>query len=641
MYSGHRLLPLYVAFLAAAVLPPGRALGAGYTMPLKRFSGCTSLFGDYRPGRYHAGLDFRTDGEAGWPVVAVADGYVLRASTSYYGYGRVLYLALDDGRVAVYGHLSEFGPQVSERVQAEQKRTHRYRTNVYFKENEVRVSRGMIIARSGQTGAGAPHLHFEIRTGDNKPLNPEWQGFPVADPRDPEIAALWIVPQYEDGQMGLGPGGADPVSIPLSGGVSTPLRPVGGKIFASGPVGLAVEAYDRKPNSPEHHNVSGLSLVVAGDTLFSARFDTLDYETMNQVRLERLTWLAPGGDLYALYKGRGNEMSHSRVFSRHPRGLLVVAPGDSALPFEIVVTDGNFNRRTVRGEIVYRRPESRPVDSSADAVIIHAHYLDLKPDRARGLAADLEARGLTSHLLTLGRPQDSCYRLHAVDVRDSTVWPELTEPLLSQTTLVALRPGLEHHLWLPDSSLEISIPGNAVYEPSFLEIRREGLPGGPPVIEVGPDDLVLRSPIRLSFSAPADTLAAVFSLSTTGKLSFVEGRRRAGRIECQAGGPSGFTFAVDSLPPVIRRLRPSEGAVVGRRFAVVAQLQDDLSGVGDDSLITVRVDGQWVPPEYDPETRQLVAQPFEPLAPGKHRFELEVSDWAGNTRRVSRSFRVK
>ena len=81
--------------------------------------------------------------------------------------------------------------------------------------------------------------------------------------------------------------------------------------------------------------------------------------------------------------------------------------------------------------------------------------------------------------------------------------------------------------------------------------------------------------------------------------------------------------------------------MVGRRFAAVAHLQDDLSGVGDDSLITVRVDGQWVPPEYDPETQQLVAQPFEPLSPGKHRLELEVSDWAGNTRRVSRSFRVK
>jgi hypothetical protein len=37
----------------------------------------------------------------------------------------------------------------------------------------------------------------------------------------------------------------------------------------------------------------------------------------------------------------------------------------------------------------------------------------------------------------------------------------------------------------------------------------------------------------------------------------------------------------------------------------------------------------------------LVARPFETLAPGPHRLDLEVSDWAGNVRRVSRSFHVK
>ena len=90
------------------------------------------MFGDFRPGRYHAGFDLRTGGEEGWPVVAVGDGYVMRASTSYFGYGRALYLRLDDGRIAVYGHLQKFGPQVTKRVRAEQKRVRLYRTNQYF-----------------------------------------------------------------------------------------------------------------------------------------------------------------------------------------------------------------------------------------------------------------------------------------------------------------------------------------------------------------------------------------------------------------------------------------------------------------------------------------------------------------------------
>jgi hypothetical protein len=633
---------LFTAVLSASAMPSGTVRGADYAWPLLRFSGCTSLFGDYRPGRYHAGLDLRTDGQVGWPVVAVADGYVLRASTSYYGYGKVLYLALDDGRVAVYGHLNEFGPQVTERILAEQKRTQRYYTNLYFKENELRVSRGMTIARTGETGAGAPHLHFEIRTADNRPLNPGWQGFAVADRRDPEIATLWLVPQYEGGKMGVGPGGLDPVKVPLTGSAHAPMQPVHGTIFAAGPVGWAVEAYDRKPNSQSRHNVSGLSLVVGGDTLFSARFDSLDFETMDQIRLERLTWLDSDGDVYALYKSRGNELAHSRVSVKHPHGILLVGPGDTALPFEIVVTDENRNRRTVRGRISYREPELLFADAPTDPVVIRARSLDLRADRARGLAADLEARGLSPRLHSASVLANRSQRLFAMDVTDSIVWHEATEPLLSQTTVLVLRPGLEHHVWLHDSSLEIRVPAGAVYEPSFLTLRREDRPGLPPVVHVGPEDLVLRSAVRLSFRAPADTRQALFSVNGSAeRLSFVEGRRQDGRIECRAGGPAGFTFAIDSVPPVIRRLRPSEEAVVGRRAAIVAQLEDDLSGVGNDSLVSVRVDGQWLPPEYDPETNQLVARPFEPFSPGSHRLEVEVHDWAGNVARVQRTFHVK
>jgi hypothetical protein len=63
--------------------------------------------------------------------------------------------------------------------------------------------------------------------------------------------------------------------------------------------------------------------------------------------------------------------------------------------------------------------------------------------------------------------------------------------------------------------------------------------------------------------------------------------------------------------------------------------------VGNDSLIIVRVDGQWIPPEYDPETHLLVARPFSRLKRGSHTLELEVYDWAGNKTYRTRRFRVK
>ena len=37
-------------------------------------------FGEMRPGHFHAGIDIKTDGAEGKPLVAVADGYVSRVS---------------------------------------------------------------------------------------------------------------------------------------------------------------------------------------------------------------------------------------------------------------------------------------------------------------------------------------------------------------------------------------------------------------------------------------------------------------------------------------------------------------------------------------------------------------------------------
>jgi hypothetical protein len=73
---------------------------------------------------------------------------------------------------------------------------------------------------------------------------------------------------------------------------------------------------------------------------------------------------------------------------------------------------------------------------------------------------------------------------------------------------------------------------------------------------------------------------------------------------------------------------------------VTARLDDDFSGVGDDTMIEVLIDGTWIPPEYDPETHQLIAEPWARLKTGRHTLEVRVSDWAGNRTEVKRTFRV-
>ena len=83
-----------------------------YLWPLKASQNITAVFGEERPGRYHTGIDIRTFGEIGYPLLAVQDGYVSRIRTSSKKYGKTLYLQLNVGNTAVYAHLDHFIPEL-------------------------------------------------------------------------------------------------------------------------------------------------------------------------------------------------------------------------------------------------------------------------------------------------------------------------------------------------------------------------------------------------------------------------------------------------------------------------------------------------------------------------------------------------
>jgi hypothetical protein len=100
-------------------------------------------------GRLHEGVDISAD--AGVPVVAAAEGVVIEAGTKG-GYGRYVALRHAEGLVTVYAHLGEIGADI---------------------ETGAEVATGQPIGKIGSTGVSTgPHLHFEIRDAQDRPLNP-------------------------------------------------------------------------------------------------------------------------------------------------------------------------------------------------------------------------------------------------------------------------------------------------------------------------------------------------------------------------------------------------------------------------------------------------------------------------------------
>ena len=158
-------------------------------------------FGELRSNHFHMGLDFKTNKQEGYPIYAIDEGFVSRVRISPNGYGKVLYINHPDGISSVYAHCSHFNSQIDSLVYAIQIEQQENEIDVYFTSDEFKISRGDLIAYSGNTGhSQGPHLHFEIRnTATQKALNPLLFGFNIEDHIAPEISSMRLYSLSEDG----------------------------------------------------------------------------------------------------------------------------------------------------------------------------------------------------------------------------------------------------------------------------------------------------------------------------------------------------------------------------------------------------------------------------------------------------------
>jgi murein DD-endopeptidase MepM/ murein hydrolase activator NlpD len=127
-----------VAAVAAAPTPATTASGDVAPLASLRITEPYGVPGPWAAG-YHTGVDLGA--AAGTSVRSVGDGTVVRSGWDG-AYGIDVLMKLNDGKYALYGHLSQ--------------------TTAFAGEH---VTAGQEIGRSGATGhVTGPHLHFEVRT---------------------------------------------------------------------------------------------------------------------------------------------------------------------------------------------------------------------------------------------------------------------------------------------------------------------------------------------------------------------------------------------------------------------------------------------------------------------------------------------
>jgi len=238
----------------------------------------TSTFAEYRVGHFHAGVDFRTPDGEGMPLFAIADGSVIRARETPWGYGKVVYFQTKNGVIAVLAHLSGFTSPLSDSINAEKYRHKKNTAELWFKEGEMAFKAGDTLCFSGSTGAGSPHLHFELRDGLDKPFNAMFAGYVTKDDIPPQIEAVWLIPRDDNAHI---EGRHTPKRIAINENKQTY-----GPIHAFGPISLCIEAHDRECDS--NYNKFGVyraELFADDKPVYIFHADTFSYARTRQIGL--------------------------------------------------------------------------------------------------------------------------------------------------------------------------------------------------------------------------------------------------------------------------------------------------------------------------------------------------------------------
>ena len=237
-------------------------------------------FGELRPNHFHAGFDIKTQQKEGLNVYAVADGYVSRIKISIYGYGKAIYITHANGYTSVYGHLQKAVGTIQEKIVQLQYNQKAYEIEAFFKPNELQVTKGQIIAISGNTGGSeGPHLHFEFRENKTeKAINPLLFGLKIKDTKKPTVTNLLVYPIDKEAIVNSS---KKPIALNLS--LQADGTYVSEKVIASGKIGFGIVASDYDDVSFNNNGIFKTQVISNGKTIFKFELDKLAFDEARYV----------------------------------------------------------------------------------------------------------------------------------------------------------------------------------------------------------------------------------------------------------------------------------------------------------------------------------------------------------------------
>jgi murein DD-endopeptidase MepM/ murein hydrolase activator NlpD len=360
---------LLATLLSAALAASGQQLFSGNKYPLVDFRppldivppALAGSFGELRPNHFHSGIDFRTNQRQGYPVYAIADGYISRLRVQNSGFGLALYINHPNGYTSVYGHLQRFNPKIAQQVKSLQYQKKSYEIDEFPDAVQIPVHKGEVIAYSGNTGSsGGPHLHFEVRdTKTEATINPQLFGIDIPDNIPPVIYSMYVYKLNRKPFSEFTP----KQYYQVSGSSGNYRLTQGSTLSLSGETGFGIVATDRHNGASGLNGVYSIELQVDDTPVYVSSLEKFEFENSKAINshIDYPTYLNTKKTIQKSFVDPGNPLKiYSNLISS---GRVDFADG-KLHHLRYTITDSKGNKSTLAFQV---QADSKAITGPAES----------------------------------------------------------------------------------------------------------------------------------------------------------------------------------------------------------------------------------------------------------------------------------
>ncbi|MBN1522665.1 MAG: M23 family metallopeptidase [Candidatus Aureabacteria bacterium] len=580
-----------------------------FPYPLRRVTHKTGSFGEFRNDHFHAGIDISTYGETGWDVICPVDGYVSRVKVSSFGYGKAIYLTTTDGQyMVVFAHLMRFRQDIDAAVRDRQFQSSEYFQDFCPEKDQFRVSRGEVIALTGDTGGVYPHLHYEVRDSFERPQRFSIKELEENDTVPPVIKALAVHPLEADSVVN---GKHEVCIIPLFKESEGTYSLRGQKIYASGKVGLSLYAFDESKGNKL--GLSHVSVVSGEKSFFTVDIPQFSYDIYSKLffAYSREAYLKTKNGFLNLFEKRKKSLP---FYSQDKSGIIDIRGESQALLIEAFDRSGNAS--TAHLEII---PFGAMSMAYKDDIVLREDKLMFYSDSPA--TAEIVIDGICQ-AFPLSEEQKGSYRF-VYEPADGQKFRQVQCRIVKGTRVVkeknimAVMVEPDQHKSFTNrlyflESFKDSVEKRqliAVKEIHQFEVKNDELKiiDEQPVVSLEPISNAYWQPLKFGAKLDGkdeDTSRTAFFIDHFGKWEFLSSTSESGyRIASLA---TGGILAVlrDETAPAVFLVFPKDG-ILPSKGTVEVKVSDLGSGI-DYEKMAVEVDGVKVP--YEVNTRNEVVK---------------------------------